>query len=116
MNQYLFFFFLLPASNEERRPREDRFLADPAFWDKYIGQLTFWGHPLAVTRTEMPEGDAALALILDHWNNDDMMWSIARDIAEDLLVPQYTLQIGPIDDEMLADLTSEPPPWNLSPQ
>lgn len=103
--------FLLPDQPERSRTMQDKFLRSGEFWATWLPNLRPWTEPLAVTRTETPDGKAALALLLKTSPIDTLFYEVGHAMAEDLECPAYTFLYTSLDEEMRNEVMQSPRPW-----
>lgn len=102
--------FSLPDGNIDEI--QARFFEDRDFWQPHLARLILWTKPLALTRTEAPDGQPALAFIVEYTEFEDILYQVARSIAEQLDLPAFAMTIVYVDDAMKEDLLSSDHPWD----
>lgn len=103
--------FQLPPDLDKQAQLQEQFLEEHSFWKPFIGRLTLWARPFAVTKTETPDDQPALALLVDFSADENFLKEIAYDIADTLESPAYTIVATELDEEQYVELTESPPPW-----
>lgn len=112
---FLVLLFQLPEDESLHRDIQDRFFGDGDFWQPHIGQMIFWTKPFALTMTESPEGEPLLALFVEPLEHDKILYSIGKNIAEELDLPAFTVLLTYVDEAMGEDLKQTVLPWEVPP-
>lgn len=103
--------FLLPEEPEKLRVVQDKFLCNREFWSVWLSNLRPWTEPLGISRTETPDGKAALALLLKNSPIDTLFYEVGHAMAEELECPAYTFLYTSLDADMREELMAAPKPW-----
>jgi len=109
---YSIVLFLLPEAEEAwLNAVQDRFFLDPHFWSPWLGRLHFWSRPVALTKTQGPDGKPALALIMTFCEHHELLDEVGSGIAKALRLPAFMSTISPLDAQDLKELEDAPQPW-----
>lgn len=110
--------FALPPSSEAQASIQARFLTEPSFWSPWVARLRLWTRPVAVSKTETPDGQAALLLIVMPCEELELLERVGYEMAETLGVPAFALTSVGVDAEMRREMKDAPRPWEMpsSPQ
>ncbi|MCB9643164.1 MAG: hypothetical protein H6728_08820 [Myxococcales bacterium] len=104
--------FLLPSDDEDRAFLvQDRFLRDQNFWEPYLARLHLWARPFAVSKTEAPDGEPALILVVELCEADDILTQIGQEICQELGLPAFTVTHVGLDRMMRRELQKGERPW-----
>lgn len=107
--------FALPPSPEKQTQIQERFLADPAFWSPWLARLHLWTRPVAVSKTETPDGHPALLLLLMPCEEIELLQRVGYEIADSLGIPAFTLTSVGLDAQMRREIHEAPRPWESHP-
>lgn len=106
--------FQLPKDESKHTHIQDTFFLDGSFWQPYVARMLLWTRPYALTKTETPDGDPALALLVPFTDFEQILFEVGREIAESLEIPAFALTLTFLDDAMKEDLNDSPRPWESS--
>jgi hypothetical protein len=103
--------FLLPREKAKIEAIQTRFLVEGSFWEPFLARLHLWAKPLGVSRTETPDKEPALILLLEACDQEDLLKQIGHEIAESLEIPAFAVSFVELDGEMQRELVESPKPW-----